>query len=284
VIYKVLPNPSKIYKKSNRLSETRSAQTSRSSRAAIDDLPQRHYDLVNTLWKLVRGMSVPGMSASFMRIFVCWALVGMVPLSLLGQTPAAILHAQGGVWVNGYEANNSSAVFAGDTLETRAGFSASLTLDGSAVLIQPESVTRFQGDWLELDHGRVSVETSKSFQVRVNCIKVVPVANEWTHYEVTNVNGTVQVAAHKSDVNVQIEGAHRKPSVETAGSQGGSVHEGEQRNYDESQLCGAPPHPTEAGSALNPKWIAIGAGGAGVLIWILVHGGGGSSPISPARP
>ena len=120
--------------------------------------------------------------------------------------------------------------------------------------------------------------------MRVNCIKVVPVANQWTQYEVTNVNGTVQVAAHKSDVNVEIEGAHRKPSVETAGSQGGSVHEGEQKNYDESQLCGAPARPTGAGSALSPKWIATGAAGVGVLIWILVHGGGGSSPVSPSKP
>ncbi len=254
-------------------------QRPRSSRVAIDDLPQHRYDLVNTLWKLV-----PGMSVSFIRSFVCWAMTVMVPQSLLGQTPAAILHAQGGVWINGYEAKDSAAVFAGDLLETRPGFSANLTLEGSAVLIQAESVTKFQGDWVELDHGRVSVETLKSFQVRVHCIKVVPVANEWTQYEVTNVNGTVQVAAHKSDVNVQVEGAHRKPSEETAGSQGGSVHEGEQRNYDESQLCGAPPRPTGAGSALNPKWIAIGAGGAGILIWILIHGGGGSSPASPSQP
>lgn len=257
----------------------RSAPASRSSRVTIDDPLCDRYDLVNTLRKSILGMSV-----SFIRSFVCWAVVLTVPQSLLGQTPAAILHAQGGVWINGYEAKDSAAVFAGDLLETRPGFSANLTLEGSAVLIQAESVTKFQGDWLELDHGRISVETSNRFQVRVHCVKVVPVANEWTQYEVTNVNGTVQVAAHKSDVNVQIEVAHRKPSVETPGSQGGSVREGEQRNYDESQLCGAPLRPTGIGSALNPKWIAIGAGSAGLLIWILVHGGGGSSPVSPSQP
>jgi len=258
----------------------RYASASRSSRVAIDDPVQHRYDLVNTLRKSFLRMSV-----SFIRSFVCWAMVVMVPQSLLGQTPAAILHAQGGVWINGYEAKDSAAVFAGDLLETRPRFSANLTLEGSAVLIQAESLTKFQGDWLELDHGRVSVETSQSFQVRVHCIRVVPVANEWTQYEVTNVNGTVQVAAHKSDLNVQIEGAHRKPSEETAGAQGGSVHEGERRNYDESQLCGVPARPKGAGSALEPKWIAIGAGGAGILIWILVHGGGGNSPvISPWQP
>jgi len=226
------------------------------------------------------------MSVSFSRGLTCWALIVMVPLSLLGQTPSAILRSQGGgVWVNGYEAKDSSAVFAGDVVETRPGFSANLNLDGSSAVIQAESVTKFQGDWLELDHGKVSVETLKSFQVRVNCIKVVPVANQWTQYEVTNVNGTVQVAAHKSDVNVEIEGAHRKPSAETAASQGGSVHEGEQRNYDESEACGAPARPTGASSALNPKWIAIGGGGAaGVLIWVLIHRGGGSGPVSPSQP
>jgi hypothetical protein len=280
MIYKVLPSLNKLYKTSIARSGVGYAPASRSSKVAIDDPLQHRYDLVNTLRKSILGMSV-----SFIRSFVCWAMVLMVPQSLPGQTPAAILHAQGGVWINGYEAKDSAAVFAGDLLETRPGFSANLTLEGSAVLIQAESVSKFQGDWLELDHGAVSVETSKSFQVRVNCIKVVPVANEWTQYEVTNVNGTVQVAAHKSDVNVQVEDAHRKPSGEMAGSQGGSVHEGEQRNYDESQLCGAPPRPTGARSALNPKWIAIGAGGTGLLIWILVHGGGGSSPvISPWQP
>ena len=64
--------------------------------------------------------------------------------------------------------------------------SATLSLDGSTVLIQPESVAKLQDDLLVLDHGSVSVGTSKSFKVRVNCLTVVPVLNEWTQYEVTD--------------------------------------------------------------------------------------------------
>ena len=131
--------------------------------------------------------------------------------------------------MNGYEANDSSAVFAGDTLETRPGFSAKLNLEGSEVAIQPESVTKFQGDYLALEHGGVAVGTSKSFKVKVNCMTVVPVTNDWTQYEVTDVNGTVQVAARKLDVNVEIAG-RRKPTLQTAELQGGSVHEGEQKS------------------------------------------------------
>lgn len=211
-------------------------------------------------------------------------MVAIVPLSLLGQTPSAILHTQGGVWVNGYEATDASSVFTGDVLETKPGFSATLNLEGSSVLIQPESVGKFQGDLLVLDHGSVSVETSRSFKVRVNCLTVVPVSNEHTQYDVTDLNGTVHVEAHKSDVNIEREAGHQKQTPQTAAPSGGSVREGEQKNYNESDVCGAPPRPVGPTSRLDPKWIAAGGAGAGVLIWILVHGGGGKTPVSTYQP
>jgi len=213
---------------------------------------------------------------------ICLALSATVPLSLLGQSPSVILHTQGGVWVNGYEAHDSTAVFTGDLLETKPGFSATLTLEGSTVLIQAESVATLRTDLLELDHGSVSVSTSKSFKVKVNCLTVVPVSNEWNQYDVTDVNGSIQVAAHKSDVNVERESSHRKPSPESAASQVGSVHEGEQHSYNESDLCGPAARTTGARTPLNPKWIAGGAIGTGILICVLLCGG--SNPMSPSQP
>jgi ribosomal 50S subunit-recycling heat shock protein len=202
------------------------------------------------------------------------------------KSGGAILHAQGEVWVNGYEAHDSSAVFPGDVIETKAGSSANLSLDGSTVLIAPESVSKFQGDLLELDHGGVSVATSKSFKVRVNCMLVVPVLNDWTQYVVTDVNRTVQVAARKLDVNVDHERGHGKEAPEPQPSQQrASVHEGEQKSYDETEVCGPAARPTSALAGISPKWIAAGAAGAGILIWLLIHGGGTTKPqISPATP
>lgn len=222
---------------------------------------------------------------SSVRHVVCWLMMGLVPLSLLAQTPSAIVHTQGGVWVNGYEAKDSSAVFSGDVIETRPDFSATLNLEGSSVSVQPESVVKFQGDAVELDHGSVAVETSRNFKVLVQCITVVPVANEWTRYEVVDLNGSVQVSARTKDVNVKWESLGRKPSLANAGAQQeqGSVHEGEQKKYDEAEACGVPPRPN-AGTLPNPKWIAAGAGGAGVLIWIVIHGGGGKTPVSASTP
>jgi hypothetical protein len=210
-------------------------------------------------------------------------MIATTPASLLAQTPSAIVHTQGGVWVNGYEAKDASAVFSGDVIETKPDFSATLNLEGSSVLIQPESVVKFQGDAVELDHGGVSVETSRSFKVVVHCITVIPVANEWTQYDVGDLNGSVQVTARTRDVNVKWEHGGEKKAIENAAGEQGTVHQGEQKKYDESQLCGAPPRPNP-GTLPNPKWIAAGAAGAGVLIWVLVHGGGGKTPVSASSP
>jgi hypothetical protein len=255
------------------------------------------------------------MRFSILRCFLSWAMLVIVPPSLLGQTSpgqaesgqtvpgqtlpgqteqgqaepgqtgAAILHTQGGVWINGYEARDASAVFPGDLLETKQGSSANLSLDGATVLIQPESVAKLQTNLLDLDHGGVLVGTSKSFKVRVHCITVVPVLNEWTQYEVINVNGTIQVAARKNDVRVEREWDSKKPAPQTEASRGSIVHESEQKSFDQSEICGAPARPAGASSGLNPKWIAGGvAAGTGILLCVLLCGGGGKTPLSSSVP
>jgi hypothetical protein len=229
------------------------------------------------------------MRLSSFRAHLCCAMVVIAPTFLLGQNvpdqpAAAILHTQGGVWVNGYEARDSSAIFAGDEIETKSGATGNLVIDGSTILIAPESVGKFQADIFELDHGSVSVGTTKSYKVRVRCIRVIPAVNEWTQYVVTDLTGSVHVEAHKLDVNVEHEHGQLKPSPETENNQRASVHEGEEKSYDESQICGAAEKPAGALSGVNPAWYAAGAGAAGVLIWILVHGGGGKTPVSASAP
>lgn len=219
----------------------------------------------------------------------------MMPASLLGQgpsdqsasKPSAILHTQGGVLVNEQEARDATAVLPGDVLETKTGFSATLNLDGSEVLMQQESIAKFDGDVLELDHGNVAVGTSKGFRVRVNCIIVVPVLNEWTQYEVSDVSGTVHVVARKLDVNVNHEGhgkSAEKPAEKSDDSQKATVREGEESNRDESEVCGVAARLTGARFPVDPKWIAAGAGGGGILLWLLLHGGGGKPPLSSSQP
>ncbi len=129
---------------------------------------------------------------------------------------------------------------------------------------------QFQSDLFELDHGVVSVVTSKNFKVQVNCLRVIPVVNEWTQYVVTDLTGSVQVNAQKKDVNVEHEQSRAKTAVPKENSEHASVHEGEQKNFSESEICGVPEKPGNATGGISPKWIAAGAGGAGGLLLCLV--------------
>lgn len=214
-------------------------------------------------------------------------MVVLCPLSVAAaDAGSAVVHSKGGVWVNGAEAADSTVVFPGDLLETKPGFVANLDAAGSSVLIQPESVVKFQGNFLTLEHGSVSVGTSTSMSVHVNCIKVEPVSNERTQYDVADVSGTVQVAAHKSDVNITQSGALRKASKESSSSQSATVHEGQHATRDEAVICGAALRPGGAGNGLNTKWLEIGGGaGGGVLVLcLLLCRGTGPSSVSPSKP
>lgn len=227
------------------------------------------------------------MRVSILRNSICWALCVLFPLSLAAADngPPAMLHSKGGVWINGGESPESTAIFPGDSLETKTGSVANLDAGGSSVLIQPESLVKFNGDSLTLEHGSVLVITSTSMSVHVKCIKVVPLSVAWTQYQVTDLNGTVQVSAIKSDVNID-GGIHaRKPSPASA-SQSGAVHEGQHAEREESEACGAAEQPKVPGHALNTKWLEIagGAGGGGLVLCLLLCKGTSTSPVSPSQP
>jgi hypothetical protein len=203
------------------------------------------------------------MRVSALRNLLCWVMVVLCPWSLLAaDTGSAVLHSEGGVWVNGFEIAGSSVVFPGDVLETKPGFVANLDAEGSSVLIQPQSVVKFQGTFLTLEHGSVSVGTSTSMSVHVNCLKVEPVSTERTQYDVSDVSGAVQVAAHKKDVNItQTGGALKKPAAPSSTSESATVREGETASRDESTACGAAARPESPGNPLNSKALWIGGGG-----------------------
>lgn len=198
---------------------------------------------------------------------------------------SAVVHSRGGVWVNGSEVADSTTVFPGDLVETKPGSVANLDAEGSSVLIQPESIVKFQGNSLSLEHGSVSVGTSTAMSVHVNCIKIEPTSNERTQYDAANLGGTVKVVAQKHDVNITQGVALRKTTPDN-NSQSAVVHEGEQTTRDEAAACGAAQRPGGAGNAFNTKWIEIGGGGAGgaVVLCLLLCKGTKPSSVSPAQP
>lgn len=217
---------------------------------------------------------------------VCVLLAACVPVSLVADdSGSAMLRSNGGVLLNRSAAPSSSALFPGDVVETQAQSPARIELVGSTIDITPGTVLEFDGDEIRLDHGSVSVLTSRSFRVRAGCELGTPAYEDWTQYDVTDKDGTVTVAAQKKDVNLDSRSSHPRPAKQSAKSERVSVHEGEQKSRPDK--CG-PAIPKSANAAAidgilnNPfvKWAALGVAG-GIACWALCRG---DDPISPSSP
>jgi len=197
------------------------------------------------------------------------------------------LRSTGQVLLNKNAAPASAAIYPDDLIETPKPSAARIEMTGSAADINPETMVQFEGAELALDHGSVSVNTSRGLRVRVGCITVVPVKlSDWTRFEVTDVDGKVKVSALQSDVNIETRSHSARENKPDAESNRATVREGEQRSRDErcvaADLKESARLPGE-GALMNSPW-ARGAGmvAIGVLTcWALCRS---SAPLSPSIP
>jgi hypothetical protein len=201
------------------------------------------------------------------------------------DTALAILRSSGSILLNGSEAPSGSAVFLGDSVENQGKTIAALTLNGTRVDVNSETLLRLENDGIRLDHGSVLVSTSRGFHVRVGCIFVTPVVTGSTLYEVTDRDGSVTVAARTKDVNIDSRSADLRQAKKSPGSPRVLVREGEQKSRGEK--CGAA-NPQSASKAaaegiLNSPyalWSAFGVGAA-IVCWSLCRN---DDPPSPSTP
>jgi hypothetical protein len=216
-------------------------------------------------------------------------MIVILPVSLLAQdTAAAILRSNGiGVLVNKNPAPASTALFSDDLIETQKDAVARLEASGSTADINPETIVQFEGNELVLDHGSLSVNTSRGLRVRVGCLTVTPVNDaEWTHYDVIDLDGKVTVSALKNDVNIDARSSNPQQTKPSARSSRVTVREGEQKSREEK--CGAaymktPSNIAGVGAIMNSPYVQIPAAGVivGLTCWALCSSG---NPISPSAP
>ncbi|MFZ1006153.1 MAG: hypothetical protein WAN65_04920 [Candidatus Sulfotelmatobacter sp.] len=218
------------------------------------------------------------------RKLVCGVMIVIVPGSISAQsTDRALLYSDGGTWLDGKPAPASSAIFPNDYIQTQTAHTAKIDVEGSTVMVLPDTVLQFEGDELVLDHGSLQLSTSRQMKVRVNCMTVIPVTADWTQYDVSDIDGKVKVSAYKNDVKIHTPSSARR-SKQTR-SIDNIVHAGEQSTRDEK--CGGAARPTDAfgakGPFLNSPWAkGAGLGVIGVLTcWALCTS---DTPVSPSIP
>jgi hypothetical protein len=225
------------------------------------------------------------MGKSALRGMVSCVLLVLFPFSLFAaDSNAAMLYINGPAWVNGaHVPRPSSAIFSGDLLQTRRDSLANINQPGSTVTVASDSLVQFEGTSVRIDHGGVTVSTSKGMATTAGDVRVAPASNAWTEFNVVDVDGTVKIAARKGDLTI------------SDGNQTVTLAQGQETTRDETtdnpsdkkskkrrkEQAGA--SPGASGGVLNSP-IAVGiAGGAviGVTTWVLLQS---DNPASPAKP
>ncbi len=221
------------------------------------------------------------MSQTALRSVLSIVLSMLVPAQLLAADSAsAMLYANGTAWVNGSAVPKSAAVFTGDLVQTRPDSSAHISTSGSSVMVLSDSLVKYQGPAVEIEHGAVRISTAKGLATVAGEVTVKPAGNAWTEFQVTDVDGRVQIVASKGDVTVQ----------DQQGST--TVQEGQQTTRDDTSNpeqkkkrkrrgAGAA---TAAGGGILSSNAAIYTGIAvvgGITTWVLLQD---DEPLSPACP
>ncbi len=221
-----------------------------------------------------------GMSA--FRGMVSYVLLLIVPASLFAaDTGAAMLYADGAAWLNGAHVPKSSAIFAGDLVQTRSDSAANIHAPGSSITVLGDSLVQFEGTSLKVEHGGVSVSTSKGVATTAGDVRVSPVSNAWTEFNVTDIDGTVRIAARKGDLTVTDDTGTVTLAQGQETTRDEQSDQGEKKKKDKKRAAGAAP---AAGGGILNSTVAVGAGlvvVGGVTAWVLLRS---DNPVSPAVP
>jgi len=224
--------------------------------------------------------------ARCLKILSCM-MIGIFPAALFAtDQPAAMLYSHGTSLLNGDSVARSSAIFSGDLVQTNADSAANINASGSIVMVRNDSLFKYQGNSVELEHGGVTVSTSKLLSTRAGDVTVSPAAGVWTEFEVRDVDGRVQIVARKGDLTISdATGISTLPQGQQTTRQESQTQDDSQAQNDnkgKKRKEPAGPAPAATGGILDSPWV-IGIGGGAVLAataWILIQS---DNPASPSR-
>ncbi len=221
------------------------------------------------------------MRALFLKILSCLMLVIFSGALFAADQPAAMLYSHGTALLNGNSVPRSSAIFSGDLVETNKDSVANINATGSTILVLNESLVQYEGSAVKLEHGGVTISTSKSLATRAEDVTVSPAASVWTEFEVRDVDGRVKIVARKGDLTISDDSgttATLAQGQETTREESESQKDKKKRRRE---VPGAAAPAASGGILDSPVAIGIGTGAiVGVTAWVLIRG---DDPASPAK-
>ena len=212
-----------------------------------------------------------------MRKLTSLFLVLLIPSAMVAaEGDTAVLYGTGAVYLNGAQLATSSAVTNGDVIQTKDTGAANLNAAGSSVVIQSNTIVRFQSGGLALDRGSVTVATGRGLSVFARDFKITPASGNWTEFYISRASGVVQIIARKSGITL------------SCGANTSTIKEGQQVSRDDAANCGlvdkaGGASPAAKGPILDSTWARDAgiAAGSGLLLWVLTKC---EDPVSPSSP
>jgi hypothetical protein len=168
------------------------------------------------------------------------------------------------VLLNGKPLPRSSAIFPGDLIQTPSESVATLDAPGAGVIVYPDSWVKFESNAVSLQHGSVSVATSKRMVATAREITVTPVSETWTEFEVADTNGSIRVISSQGSVDINCA----KGSATL--SEGDEIISDAAGNCNKKKRKGGALFPVQP-STLSGPWVVTGAlvTGGGIICLLL---------------
>lgn len=206
-------------------------------------------------------------------------MIALVPASLwAADSVAGMVRPYGTAWLNGTAVEQPSTVFPGDLVQTSSKSALKIRSSGSSVTILADSVVKFEGAAVGVERGAVKLATSKGMFARAGIVTATPASSTWTEFELTHVDGMVQIVAIKGDLQV------------SDGSQTTTLPEGQQTTQKDKDTDQTQDQEGPVPAAKNNRkkvaiiLVAAGAATAGAVAWVVVANSGTPRTISPVTP
>lgn len=245
------------------------------------------------------------MRESWVRL-LAWVLVVVFPASVLvADSTSAMLNASGNVTVNDSPVERAIAVFPGDKVRTGANSIATLTSEGSSVMVPGNSLLVFSKSMVNVLCGTAVVKTSRGMGVRVGKMLVQPARGVQSRFQITQKEGELQIVAREGALAVDngatttalqpgrmltAAGSCMNPAAfaladdqATSPTQTQTQSQDQNQNNNKKKKGGAAPPPAAGSSTGNALlYGAAAAGAAAFLVWVTTRSS--ASNTTPAGP
>lgn len=135
------------------------------------------------------------------RLFAVTLAVTFSTTALFADSAAGMLYARGSVMLNGSKVDASSAVFAGDKVQTGEESAFAFTSAGATVLVPANSSVVLQKDNVEVVCGTALVATTSSMGATVSNLTIAPAEKE-AKFELTQTVSELRVTAREGSLKI----------------------------------------------------------------------------------